>query len=241
VLTHRSRAWHQAHIPSATIHLVSNYLPLSGDYEPVSLPEEPAPRGTTPYFLQCIGGSRGLAQLYLEAGLLHLEGAASILLSVSYSSLSSIRMPLQSQVGESGTEAWKRDREAASRYFDRARILQPDLDVPALPQGDAYGVGVSDVELEMPSLDIGTSPPESVAERESLHSNTYPLHMRRRKKAKGEQMAASVIKSPPSLDDVDGAWYYYIPGLVGAGTALLVVGVVGVLSFSTWSRRNQGS
>jgi len=241
VLTHRSRAWHQAHIPSATIRLVSNYLPLSGDYEPVSLPEEPAPRGTTPYFLQCIGGSRGLAQLYLEAGLLHLEGAASILLSVSYSSLSSIRMPLQSQVGESGTEAWKRDREAASRYFDRARILQPDLDVPALPQGDAYGVGVSDVELEMPSLDIGTSPPESVAERESLHSNTYPLHMRRRKKAKGEQMAASVIKSPPSLDDVDGAWYYYIPGLVGAGTALLVVGVVGVLSFSTWSRRNQGS
>jgi len=240
-LTRRSRAWHQAHIPSATIRLVSNYLPLSGDYEFVSLPEEPAPRGTTPYFLQCIGGSRGLAQLYLEAGLLHLEGAASILLSVSYSSLSSIRMPLQSQVGESGTEAWKRDREAATRFFDRARLLQPDLDVPALPQGDAYGVGVSGVELEMPSLDIGTSPPESVAERESLHSNTYPPHMRRRKKAKGEQMAASVIKSPQGLDDVDGAWYYYIPGLVGAGTALLVVGVVGVLSFSTWSRRNQGS
>jgi len=64
--------------------------------------------------------------------------------------------------------------------------------------------------------------------------------MRRRKKAKGEQMAASVIKSQ-GLDDVDGAWYYYIPGLVGVGTALLVVGVVGVLSFSTWSRRNQGS
>lgn len=221
------------------MRLVSNYLPLSGDYEFTSLGEEPTPRGTIPYFLQCIGGSRGLAQLYLEAGLLHLEGAASILLSVSYSSLSSIRMPLQSQVGESGTEAWKRDREAASKYFDRARTLQPDLDVPALPQGDAHGA--SDVELEMPSLDIGISLPESVISRESLHSSSDPPLIRRRKKAKGEQMAAGVIKSPQGLDDVDGAWYYYIPGLVGAGTALLVVGVVGALSFSTWSRRNQGS
>ncbi|KXN91732.1 hypothetical protein AN958_12584 [Leucoagaricus sp. SymC.cos] len=211
------RAWHQAHIPSATMRLVSHYLPLSGSYEFVSLPEEPTPRGTTPYFLQCIGGSRGLAQLYLEAGLLHLEGAASTLLSSSYSSLSSIRVPLQSQAGESGTEAWKRDREAASKYFDRARSLQPELDIPALPQeGDLRGIG--GVELEMPSLDLGV-----------------------RKKAKEEQMAASVVKTPQDVDDVDGAWYYYIPGLVGAGTALLVVGVVGALSFSTWSRRNQGS
>jgi thiamine pyrophosphokinase len=149
-------------------------------------------------------------------------------------------MPLQSQVGESGTEAWKRDREAASKYFDRARSLQPDLDIPALPQeGDVRGVG--SVELEMPSLDLGVSTPESVASRESLHTDTEPPLVRRRKKAKEEQMAASVVKKPQDVEDIDGAWYYYIPGLVGAGTALLVVGVVGALSFSTWSRRNQGS
>jgi thiamine pyrophosphokinase len=41
-------------------------------------------------------------------------------------------------------------------------------------------------------------------------------------------------------DNIEDAWYFYVPGLIGAGTALLVVGVVGVLSFSTW-RRNQGS
>ncbi|KAJ3572407.1 hypothetical protein NP233_g3106 [Leucocoprinus birnbaumii] len=215
------RAWHQAHIPSATMRLVSQFLPLSGNYEFMSLPEEPAPRGTTPYFLQCIGGSRGLAQLYLEAGLLHLEGAASTLLSASYSSLSSIRMPLQSQVGESGTEAWKRDREAASRYFDRARSLQPDLDIPALPQ-DSDLRGAGGVELEMPSLDLGVSTPESVASGESLHTDTEPPLVRRRKKAKEEQMATSVVKNPQDVED-DGAWYYYIPGLVGAGTALLVM------------------
>lgn len=145
-------------------------------------------------------------------------------------------MPLQSQVGESGTEAWKRDREAAGKYFDRARLLQPDLDIPALPQEGS----IRGVELEMPSLDLGVSTPESVASRESLHTDTEPPLVRRRKKVKEEQLAASVVKKPQDVDD-DGAWYYYIPGLVGAGTALLVVGVVGALSFSTWSRRNQGS
>jgi len=220
------------------MRLVSHYLPLSGSYEFEPLPEEPAPRGTTPYILQCIGGSRGLAQLYLEAGLLHLEGAASTLMSSSYSSLSSIRMPLQSQAGESGTEAWKRDREAASKYFDRARSLQPDLDIPALPQeGSGRPAGV---ELEMPSLDLAVSTPESVASGESMHTDTEPPLVRRRKKVE-EQLAADVVKKNQDVEDVDDAWYYYIPGLLGAGTALLVVGVVGALSFSSWSRRNQGS
>lgn len=236
VLSASRRAWHQAHIPSATMRLVSHYLPLSVSYEFESLPEEPAPRGTTPYLLQCIGGSRGLAQLYMEAGLLHLEGAASTLLSSSYSSLSSIRVPLQSQIGENGTEAWKRDREAAGAYFDRARSLQPDLDIPALPQ-EAPGRSIG-VELEMPSLDLAVSTPESVASGESMHTDTEPPLVRRRKKVE-EQLTADLVKK--NMEDIDDAWYYYIPGLLGAGTALLVVGVVGALSFSSWSRRNQGS
>jgi len=48
-------------------------------------------------------------------------------------------------------------------------------------------------------------------------------------------------KNKSDLDDIEGAWYLYVPGIIGAGTALLVVGIVGVLSFSSWSRRNQGS
>ena len=38
-------------------------------------------------------------------------------------------------------------------------------------------------------------------------------------------------------DEDDNTWYLYLPGLVGAGTALLVVGF---LSFSSW-RKGQGS
>ncbi|XP_006459373.1 hypothetical protein AGABI2DRAFT_65847, partial [Agaricus bisporus var. bisporus H97] len=218
------RAWHQAHIPSATMRLVSHYLPLSGSYNLTTLPQEPAPRGTTPYYLQCIGGAPGLAQLYLEAGLLHLEGAASTLLSSSYSTLSSLRVPPH-QASENGTEAWNRDRQAASNYFDRARLLQPDLDIPVLSQR-------AGVELEMPLLDLGGLTPESVASRESLHTDTEPPLVKRRRKGKEEE-SVSVVKKSDEVDG-DGTWYYYIP-------ALVVVGVVGALSFSSWSRRHHGS
>ncbi|KAI6033341.1 hypothetical protein EDC04DRAFT_2706801 [Pisolithus marmoratus] len=87
--------------------------------------------GTLSYYVQCIGGAAGLGQLYLEAGLLHLEGAASVVLSASYATSSSIRVIPQAQP-ESGAEAWQRDRHAASRFFDRARAMNSDLDVPVI-------------------------------------------------------------------------------------------------------------
>ncbi|KAI5999445.1 hypothetical protein EDC04DRAFT_2909011 [Pisolithus marmoratus] len=74
---------------------------------------------TLSYYVHCIGGAAGLGQLYLEAGLLHLEGAASVVLSASYATSSSIRVIPQSQ-SENRAEAWQRDRDAAGRYFDRA-------------------------------------------------------------------------------------------------------------------------
>jgi hypothetical protein len=71
-----------------------------------------------------------------------------------------------------------------------------------------------------------------------LHTEAeVPVARRRRKKEELILVHDRGIRRP---DDIDNAWYLYIPGLVGAGTALLVVGVVGALSFSTW-RRNQGS
>jgi hypothetical protein len=233
------RAWHQAHVPSATVRLVSYYLPLQTTFD-LSETEEHAPRGTTAYYLQCMGGPGGLAQLYLEAGLLHLEGAASSLLASSYSSLSSIRMPLQSQGGESSTEAWKRDRDAAGRYFERARTLQPTLDIPLLPlDGEPLPRGIGDAEeLEMPSMEMQPSAPQSIYSGESHYTDPDPPQLRRRRKREETTLFES---HEARVDDIDNTWYLYIPGLVGAGTALLVVGVVGALSFSTWSRRNQGS
>ncbi|KAJ7903599.1 hypothetical protein B0H14DRAFT_2665560 [Mycena olivaceomarginata] len=222
------RAWHQAHSPSATMKLVSQYLPLQATVD-LAESETPITRGSASYYVQCMGGSSGLAQLYLEAGMLHLEGAASALLTSSSSSLSSLRVPVPSSSGEGGTDAWQRDREAAGKYFERARLLQPSLDIPVLPPPGGVISHNPSEQLEMPSIDIQSS------------YASEPALTRRRRKTK-EESTSLFHKSEAKLDDLeDNTWYLYVPGLVGAGTALLVVGVISALSFSTWSRRNQGS
>jgi len=225
------RAWQQAHVPSATMRLVSHYLPLEETESTEAFSDLYS--DSVNYYFKSIGGSRGLAQLYLEAGLLHLEGAASTLLASSYSSLSSIRIPLHAQIGEGGTEAWRRDRQAAAQFFDRARALYPTLDIPALPAEEA-------LELEMPSMNLAASAPDSVQSKESISPDSEPeVPIIRRRRKKEEQ--SLIEKTNTNVDGMDNAWYLYIPGIIGAGTALLVVGIVGALSFSTWSRRNQGS
>lgn len=196
----------------------------------------------TAYYLSRLGGAPGLAQLFLAAGLLYLEGAATPLLASSYAGLSSLRSSSASpsgSTGGSGAEGWRKDRECARRFFERARALSPDLDVPLLPpeadSDSGAGSGAEsgaeqkqkqkEQELEMPRVDI-PQVPESQPRR-------------RRKRPDGElssSMMGSVHTDPDPVDD-DRTWYLYIPGLVGAGTALIVVGL---LSFSSW-RKSQGS
>jgi thiamine pyrophosphokinase len=252
------RAWHQAHIPSATIRLVNSYLPIHATIELTdSTNDEQILQGTREYYFQCVGGSKGLAQLYLQAGLLHLDGAAAILPS---SSLASLRLPsqnqstlLQNQLGESTAEAWRRDREAAAKYFERARVLNPNLDVPVLPPDGspdpAEGEGAGE-DLLIPSVELPPiSTPESNLSESIFTESDAPMPQIRRRQKKREELAAMVDEKTglrigerrrgEGGDDDDAAWYLYIPGLVGAGTALLVVGVVGALSLSNW-RRNQG-
>ncbi|ETW83089.1 hypothetical protein HETIRDRAFT_474236 [Heterobasidion irregulare TC 32-1] len=229
------RAWHQAHLPSAAIRLVTHYVPLhlTSD-DTLKDPETPVVPGTSAYYAQCLGGPLGLAQLYLEAGLLYLEGTASALLSTAYSPLSSIRLPPQSQSVGSGAEgvtaAWKRDREISRRYFQRAHNLHPSLDVPLLPSEgeDVLRESTSDVTLQMPTIEV--NPPV-----EDRVSRTHPRQKRRQK---GDVGIFDDSKRS-AMEELDNTWYLYLPGLVGAGTALLVVGVVGALSFSSW-RKNQG-
>jgi thiamine pyrophosphokinase len=85
-------------------------------------------------------------------------------------------------------------------------------------------------------MELGTSAPGSARSGESRQTDPdIPVVRRRRKKQELTLFDDHVV------EDVDNTWYLYIPGLVGAGTALLAVGIIGVLSFSTWSRRNQGS
>ena len=62
------------------MRLVSLYLPLSltSDLPDSEWSEEDPTRGTLAYFLRCIGGRRGVAQLYLEAGLLCIPVALCV-------------------------------------------------------------------------------------------------------------------------------------------------------------------
>ncbi|KAI3618024.1 thiamine pyrophosphokinase [Moniliophthora roreri] len=222
------RAWHFARAPTATMKLVSYYLPMHVSYNLHSHKAQNPVRGSTAYYVQCMGGAKGLAQLYLEAGMLYLEGSASSLVSSSHStlSLSSIRMPLQSQPIDTGTQAWRRDRVAASRFFERARVLHPELDIPAMPPPAELNVGD---DLEMPCIELNSG---------HAISRTKDTVRRRRKEEPNVLLGKQSAKIE---EDIDNTWYMFIPTLVGAGTALVVVGVVGVLSFSSWSRRNQGS
>lgn len=243
------RAWHQARTALSTLRLVSNYLPVQTNIshlDPASL----VSRGTPGYYIQRLGGPTGLARLYLGAGMLHLEGAATDLMSSSRNSaLSSIRTaePRSFSYIESGTDSWRRDREAARRYFDRARLLCPQLDVPALPAdsediarwhpGPSGEFGGED--LRMPSMEIPRTPPPGRTEPGvPPHHVEQDATLRPRRRRK-EDMTASMVEQAESRDDdEDNTWYLYIPGLIGAGTALLVVGVVSAISFSTW-RKNQ--
>lgn len=240
LIFHCRRAWLQAHLPSATMRLVGHYVPLHSLPDPLPTPsEDVTEQSQSVYYIRSLGGASGLAQLYLEAGLLHLEGAASMLLTSSYSSLSSIRLPSQSQYFHTSSEggstaAWKHDREAARRYFDRARLLYPTLEVPALPtedEGLADDDEVTELGLRMPSVDL--SGPSSDANQ----TNQPRRRHTQREGIQGKQVI-EVPQRARRTDDLDGAWYLYVPGLVGAGTALIVVGVIGALSFSTW-RKNQ--
>lgn len=211
------------------MRLVTHYLPLQNtfDYEDAETVPQP---GTPAYYYHRIGRATGLARLYLQAGTLYLEGAAIMLLSSSYSALSSIRasqLPQSSQYGEGGIEAWKRDREAARKYFDRSRSLCPDLDVPVLPPETAGDEFLhSPPELLMPSIEIYSAP--------SRVSSVHSAQTRKRKTANTKTEEISVSKD--TGEDESNTWLLYIPGLLGAGTALLVVGA---LSLSSW-RRSQG-
>jgi hypothetical protein len=215
------------------MRLTRDYLPTQIPFEHIQIDEQ-VHRGSSAYYLQCIGGREGLAKLYLDAGLLHLEGAASVMLCSSHSTLSSIRTRQRPRYNETDAEAWRRDREAASRFFERAKLLQPNLDVPLLPPESD---DLRNDELEMPTIELNPSAPESVYSGEESQTDTKSPMMRRRRK---KEEVVWLHDQEAKVADMDNAWYLYIPGLVGAGTALIVVGVIGALSLSTW-RRNQAS
>ncbi|KAL7279022.1 hypothetical protein ACG7TL_006855 [Trametes sanguinea] len=299
----------------------SQPVPSVSGLQLTSVPPPPAPasvtlsRGTEEYYLSRLGGASGLAQLFLAAGLLHLEGTATALLSSSYSGLSALRAPFAGPVsltasgggsgGGGGVDAWQRDRAQAALFFKRAHALNPTLDVPLLPaeseseynsgaeSGNGAGFGDRDdraisplqrassphaaaqprgpsqrpqrrrdrerdrharasSHLEMPTLDVhrpAVSPSSPLPPMPSVRRRRQPRlpASSHTPGAEGEDdgdLSSSMIDSVHAEPDLgaagpgeeDRTWYLYVPGLVGAGTALLVVGL---LSLQSW-RKNQG-
>ena len=247
-----SRAYHHARNPSAVMRLVAYYFPLTAVFDPSPTPTSETytslVKGTAVYYYHCIGGGTGLARLYVEAGSLYLEGAAAILLSLSstYSALSSIRSSTSTVQADGGVAGWRRDRDFARKYFERAKTLDPDLEVPVVPPeiGDELGSGT---ELLMPSIEIKTtvgtkSTPAggSTTSKTRRRTGTVMGTGKGRETEESEVLASSMMKESSTMStghgDVDSPWYLIIPGLVGAGTALLVVTAIGL---SSW-RRSQG-
>ena len=233
------------------MRLVTYYFPLNTPLDPPATPTSEtftAPvKGTTAYHHHCIGGGAGLARLYVEAGSLHLEGAADILLSSTYSALSSIRSSTSTVHADGGIAGWKRDRDFARKYFERARNLDPDLDVPVVPPEIGEEELGSGTELLMPSIEIktavggrGTSEGGSTKSKTRRRTGTVKGWGKGREVEESEILAPSIVKESSTMsagyEDVDSPWYLIIPGLVGAGTALLVVTAIGL---SSW-RRSQG-
>ena len=227
------------------MRLVTYYFPLTTAFDPPPTPTPetytPPVKGTAAYYHRCIGGGTGLARLYVEAGSLYLEGAAAILLSSTYSALSSIRSSISTVQADGGIAGWRRDRDFARKYFECAKALDPDLEVPVVPPeiGDELGSGT---ELLMPSIEIktagtkGTSTPNKARRR----TGTVMGKGKERETEESEIMASNMVKESSTMSggygEVDSPWYLIIPGLVGAGTALLVVTAIGL---SSW-RRSQG-
>lgn len=207
-----SRAWHQTHTAISTIRLTT-YLPPSAPVH-LTIDSDPEP-GTGAYYLQRIGGLPGLARLYLEAGLLYLEGVAE-----TYLATKSTRGNTDASLNPSEEEErWRQERETARKLFDRARMLDPHADIPILAPDETEREKES--EFHMPEFRIGEEKP------------------RRRRQAQKEE-ALVEQRHKQEADDTDATWYLYLPGLIGAGTALFAVGVIGALSLGSW-RKSQNS
>ncbi|KAG8906388.1 hypothetical protein FRB99_006983 [Tulasnella sp. 403] len=203
------RAWLQEQHPVAAMKLATVYLPLhTTPQRSAVIPEE---RGY-PIYLQRLGGNQELAKLYRQAGILYLEGLGPSL-SASTSMLS--HSPFSLGDLEHGTIG--ADPETAQRYFRRARVLDPSIELPDLPMRSGREVlGDSGTPFVMPSMGVEIS----TATLKDGESSRERKERRRR-----DDTAWNLV------DDREEWSSLYLPGIVGAG---LAIGIVGIMSVSWW-------
>lgn len=200
--------------------LVSVYVPLHmTPRRSTIIPSE----HSYPRYLRRIGGNPGLAVLYRQAGNIYMQGlGASLSGSTSTLSNSPFSLGLNNiDDGQTGAGSSSMpDIETAQRYFRRARVLDPTLEVPDVQTGRDR----DDVKLVMPVMDIGRS--AATVKDEALSGSGSTAAEKRRHRGEG----------PRSLAEQDEWSYLYLPGLVGAGVA---IGIVGIMSASWWRSSNR--
>jgi hypothetical protein len=201
-------------------------------YDDMTTPGPMPYAGTTAYYVHMLGGQPALAQLYLEVGLLHLDGLAASLQSSSPAALShsALGMPASgagSALLQFDSAAGRAARANARKYFDCARQLSPALDVPRIPDE-----GAGDAELLMPSVDSDSateSEDETVLQpRQRRRTGTVGKEAQPPAKLEPEPPRAVVRREPPE----QGWLQHAAPAVLSAGTALVAVAVFGVLSFA---------
>lgn len=197
----------------AATKLASIYLPLhTTSQRSAIVPSE----HSYPRYLRRIGGNIGLARLYRTVGIIYMQGlGASISGSTSTLSNSPFMLGLHDAGDQSGTSVLTSDIDTAQRYFRRARVLDPSIDIP-----EARVERVRDeLRLVMPMIDVEESA-ATVKESDALSGSGIQSGSRRRK------------REDRYLDDDQDQWSaLYLPGLVGAG---LAIGIVGIMSASWW-------
>ncbi|KAG9039890.1 hypothetical protein FRB95_004362 [Tulasnella sp. JGI-2019a] len=206
------RAWLANKDPVAAIKLASIYLPLhTTPQRSTMVPSE----HSYSRYLRRVGGNVGLAKLYRTVGIIYMQGlGASISGSTSTLSNSPFSLSLHGEHGNNGNSS-PADVDTAQRYFRRARVLDPAIELP-----EKLG---EDLRLVMPMIDVDGS--ATTIKEGPLAGSGIQSGNRRRK------------RQDRYLDDDQDQWsYLYLPGLVGAG---LAIGVVGIMSASWWRSNNR--
>lgn len=208
------RAWLQEHNPVAAMKLVSVYLPLQTT--PPRSQLVPMERNY-PHYLRRIGGNSTLAKLYVEAGTLYLDGVGS---SLAVSTPTLAQSPFSLGVSEMGATVHGPDPETAQRYFRRARVLDPLIEIPDVRSrtaSDAPSLG----HLVLPGIDVHHS---SETVKDEILTESMQVAQKRKRKDKDAWL----------LED-ESEWGY-LPGLLGAG---LAIGIVGIMSVGWWRNNNR--
>jgi hypothetical protein len=119
------------------------------------------------------------------------------------------------------------------------------LEVPFLPtDGDGLPGDVRSSQFQIPTIDLAASTSSS-EEETILHPR--PRNRRRKEAEKEEAKEAAILKAGLTRTTEkrqtvyrDGleeqSWLEHIPSIIGAGTAVVAVAIIGALSFQSWRK-----